>query len=67
MPKTYHGKIHFMKSFWFSGRFLSSRRSFMEAKEQFSDGVGIIDWWINDYCATQVTDEQLAGVNRVSV
>jgi asparagine synthase (glutamine-hydrolysing) len=34
----------------------------MEAKEQFSDGVGYN--WIDeliDYCATQVTDEQLAG------
>jgi hypothetical protein len=41
---------------------LSSRRSFMEAKEQFSDGVGYN--WIDeliDYCATQVTEEQLAG------
>jgi hypothetical protein len=34
----------------------------MEAKEQFSDGVGYN--WINQliaYCASQVTDEQLAG------
>jgi asparagine synthase (glutamine-hydrolysing) len=33
-----------------------------EAKEQFSDGVGYN--WINQliaYCASQVTDEQLAG------
>jgi hypothetical protein len=41
---------------------LFAGRSAMEAKEQFSDGVGYN--WINQliaYCASQVTDEQLAG------
>jgi hypothetical protein len=43
-------------------------RSAMEAKEQFSDGVGYN--WINQliaYCASQVTDEQLAGAIGISV
>jgi hypothetical protein len=37
---------------------------FVEAKEQFSDGVGYE--WIDQlkaYCNTQVTDEQLAGAS----
>jgi asparagine synthase (glutamine-hydrolysing) len=58
-PKTYDGieKKYIEKAF----DTLEYPRT-MEAKEQFSDGVGYN--WINQliaYCASQVTDEQLAG------
>jgi asparagine synthase (glutamine-hydrolysing) len=59
-PKTYDGRenTYWEKHLIFEAPFAG--RSAMEAKEQFSDG-GYN--WINQliaYCASQVTDEQLA-------
>jgi asparagine synthase (glutamine-hydrolysing) len=68
-PKTYDGtEKYILRKAFDNLKPLFAGRSAMEAKEQFSDGVGYN--WINQliaYCASQVTDEQLAGAIAISV
>ncbi|MDI6047461.1 asparagine synthase B [Flavobacterium yafengii] len=64
MPKTYEGKEKYIlrKAFDTPDNPYLPEEVLWRQKEQFSDGVGYN--WIDkliDYCATQVTDEQLAG------
>ena len=64
MPKTYDGKEKYIlrKAFDTPENPYLPEEVLWRQKEQFSDGVGY--QWIDeliDYCATQVTDEQLAG------
>ena len=64
MPKTYDGKEKYIlrKAFDTPDRPYLPAEVLWRQKEQFSDGVGY--HWIDqliEYCATQVTDEQLAG------
>ncbi|MGZ9734027.1 asparagine synthase B [Flavobacterium sp. GNP002] len=64
MPKTYDGKEKYIlrKAFDTPGNPYLPEEVLWRQKEQFSDGVGYN--WIDqliEYCATQVTDEQLAG------
>ncbi|MFV8392653.1 asparagine synthase B [Flavobacterium sp. LB2P6] len=64
MPKTYDGKEKYIlrKAFDTPDNPYLPEEVLWRQKEQFSDGVGYN--WIDeliDYCATQVTDEQLAG------
>ena len=64
MPKTYDGKEKYIlrKAFDTPENPYLPEEVLWRQKEQFSDGVGYR--WIDeliDYCATQVTDEQLAG------
>ncbi|WP_426091577.1 asparagine synthase B [Flavobacterium sp. DSR3-2] len=64
MPKTYDGKEKYIlrKAFDTPENPYLPDEVLWRQKEQFSDGVGY--QWIDeliDYCATQVTDEQLSG------
>ena len=64
MPKTYDGKEKYIlrKAFDTPENPYLPEEVLWRQKEQFSDGVGY--QWIDeliDYCATQVTDEQLSG------
>jgi len=64
MPKTYDGKEKYIlrKAFDTPDKPYLPAEVLWRQKEQFSDGVGY--HWIDqliEYCATQVTDEQLAG------
>ncbi len=64
MPKTYDGKEKYIlrKAFDTPDNPYLPEEVLWRQKEQFSDGVGYN--WIDqliEYCATQVTDEQLAG------
>lgn len=64
MPKTYDGKEKYIlrKAFDTPKNPYLPGEVLWRQKEQFSDGVGY--QWIDeliDYCATQVTDEQLSG------
>ena len=64
MPKTYGGKEKYIlrKAFDTPENPYLPEEVLWRQKEQFSDGVGY--QWIDeliDYCATQVTDEQLLG------
>jgi asparagine synthase (glutamine-hydrolysing) len=63
MPKTYHGKEKYIlrKAFDFQDDSIFQTK-FYGGKRTILDGVGYN--WIDeliDYCATQVTEEQLAG------
>jgi asparagine synthase (glutamine-hydrolysing) len=67
MPKTYDGKEKYIlrKAFDTPENPYLPEEVLWRQKEQFSDGVGYK--WIDeliDYCATQVTDEQLAGAAK---
>ena len=66
MPKTYHDKEKYIlrKAFDVPEDPYLPDEVLWRQKEQFSDGVGYN--WIDQliaYCATQVTDEQLAGAS----
>ena len=67
MPKTYDGKEKYIlrKAFDTPDNPYLPEEVLWRQKEQFSDGVGYN--WIDqliEYCATQVTDEQLAGASK---
>ena len=67
MPKTYDGKEKYIlrKAFDTPHNPYLPEEVLWRQKEQFSDGVGYN--WIDQliqYCATQVTDEQLAGASK---
>jgi asparagine synthase (glutamine-hydrolysing) len=62
-PKSIITKKYILRKAFDTLRILIFRRSFVETKEQFSDGVGYS--WIDQlaYCSTQVTDSQLAAAS----